>query len=95
MTAREYKKTLAALGLSQNAAAVLLGYSPRMSRRYAAGEWPVPPMLAALLRLMESRQVQADEVRTWNDDGAPQRSARRSADIWVDSSVENVHERNR
>jgi hypothetical protein len=38
MSAAEFAAALKALGLNHNGAARLLGYSPRMVRRYAAGD---------------------------------------------------------
>lgn len=42
MTADEYRSTIARLGLSQVAAARLLGVDDRTSRRWATGERDVP-----------------------------------------------------
>ena len=62
MTPDEYVAALDALGLSvshsdktkepQFSAAHLFGLSPRQSRYYASGGYPVPAVLAAFLRLL-------------------------------------------
>ena len=51
MNAAAYRANIAHLGLSQVAAARLLGIDARTSRRYASGERPIPPPVARLLLL--------------------------------------------
>jgi hypothetical protein len=46
MTKDDYRAALAALGLSQVAAAKVLGIADRTSRAYALGERPVPEPVA-------------------------------------------------
>jgi len=62
MTSGEYVTALNALGLTVShhaktqdprlSAAHVFSISPRQSRRYASGERPIPPHLAAFLRLL-------------------------------------------
>jgi hypothetical protein len=52
MTASQYRKAIARLGLSQVAAGRLLSGDPRTSRRWASGESPVPKSVGLLLRIL-------------------------------------------
>jgi hypothetical protein len=52
MTKHDYRTALETLGLSQIAAAKVLGISDRTSRAYALGERPVPAPVALALRLL-------------------------------------------
>lgn len=52
MTPDEYRVTIATLGLSQLAAARLLGVDDRTSRRWANGERDIPPPAARFLRYL-------------------------------------------
>ena len=52
MTPHQYATAIAKLGLSQRGAARFLGVGERTSRRWIAGEAPVPQAVAMLLRLM-------------------------------------------
>jgi hypothetical protein len=56
MTKDDYRAALEALGLSQVAAAKLLGIADRTSRAYALGERPVPEPVALALRLLLEKQ---------------------------------------
>jgi hypothetical protein len=57
MTKTEYRVALRTLGLSQVAAAKVLGVADRTSRSYALGERRVPEPVALALRLLiEKRQ---------------------------------------
>ena len=57
MTKHDYRTALETLGLSQIAAAKVLGIADRTSRDYALGERPVPaPVALALLLLIEKRK---------------------------------------
>lgn len=58
----EYRQMLAAVGLTQVAAARLFEVSERMSRYYAHGDYPIPPATAALLRLMVKTKTTAAEL---------------------------------
>lgn len=49
VTANEYRAAIAQLGLSQLAAARLLGVDDRTSRRWANGERDIPPPAARFL----------------------------------------------
>jgi DNA-binding transcriptional regulator YdaS (Cro superfamily) len=63
MTAHQYRAALAKLGLSQIAAARLLGSADRTSRRWALGERSVPPAVAILLKLMIAGKITPDDLR--------------------------------
>lgn len=63
MTAKQYQAAIDRLGLSQVAAAELLGLDPRTSRRYALGEIAVPAPTAKLLRLLLAGKISAEDVR--------------------------------
>lgn len=52
MTKHDYRTALETLGLSQIAAAKVLGIADRTSRAYALGERPVPAPVALALRLL-------------------------------------------
>lgn len=52
MTPDEYRIAIEALGLSQIAAARLLGVDPRTSRKWACGERDVPEPAARFLRYL-------------------------------------------
>jgi hypothetical protein len=62
MTALEYRDCIAALGLSQIAAAEFLGISPRQSRRLASGERVPEIWVEIVLRLMVEYNISVDEV---------------------------------
>jgi hypothetical protein len=62
MKAKEYRAALAALRLSQGAAAKFLGVDPRTSRRWALGEVPVPRPVALLLRVMVRHKLSPNDV---------------------------------
>lgn len=52
MTPDEYRETIEKLGLSQVAAARLLGVDDRTSRRWASGERDIPPPAQRFLRYL-------------------------------------------
>jgi hypothetical protein len=52
MSANDYCRHLTRLALSNSDAGRLLNRSARMARAYAHGEFPIPPELAILLRLL-------------------------------------------
>jgi hypothetical protein len=62
MTADQYRKAIKSLGLTQVAAAHMLGVDERTSRRYALGETAIPPPVAKLLGLMIGRKTKPDKV---------------------------------
>lgn len=66
MSAKEYAAAIADLGLSQMAAARVLGISGRMSRYYVAGDYEVPQTVATLLRLMRHYHITPDAVAALN-----------------------------
>jgi hypothetical protein len=63
MTKDDYRAVLEALGLSQVAAAKVLGIADRTSRAYALGERPVPEPVALALRLLMEKQRKKRRVR--------------------------------
>jgi hypothetical protein len=63
MTKDDYRAVLEALGLSQVAAAKVLGIADRTSRAYALGERPVPEPVALALRLLMEKERQKRRVR--------------------------------
>jgi hypothetical protein len=63
MTKNDYRAVLEALGLSQVAAANVLGIADRTSRAYALGERPVPEPVALALRLLMEKQRKKRRVR--------------------------------
>ena len=52
MTADEYREAIEQLGLTQSAAARLLGVDDRTSRRWACGERDIPPPAERFLRYL-------------------------------------------
>jgi hypothetical protein len=56
MTKHGYRTAIKSLGLSQVAAAKVLGIADRTSRSYALGERPVPEPVALALRLLIEKQ---------------------------------------
>lgn len=52
MTPDEYRETIEKLGLTQSAAARLLGVDDRTSRRWACGERDIPPPAQRFLRYL-------------------------------------------
>jgi hypothetical protein len=63
MTKDDYRAILEALGLSQVAAAKVLGIADRTSRAYALGERPVPQPVVLVLRLLMEKQRKKRRVR--------------------------------
>jgi transcriptional regulator with XRE-family HTH domain len=52
VTADEYRATIDQLGMTQGAAAKLLGVDDRTSRRWACGEREIPPPVQRFLRYL-------------------------------------------
>lgn len=64
MTAEQYRKAIDRLGLSQVAAAELLGVDERTSRRWAIGERDIPAPVVRFLRyLIATRTSGADAMK--------------------------------
>lgn len=61
MTSAEYRRVIAALGLSQDEAAELLGVHSRTSRKWANDERKVPPPASKLLRLLHRLEYYGKE----------------------------------
>src|ERR1017187_1361118 len=57
MTPDEYREALLTLGLSQIAAARLLGVDARTSRRWISGERDLPPPAVRFLRYLIARKI--------------------------------------
>jgi hypothetical protein len=55
MTAAAFRAAITELGLTQQAAGVFFGRSPRVGQRWAAGNIPVPGIVALALRQMCER----------------------------------------
>ncbi|PWT73950.1 MAG: hypothetical protein C5B60_07510 [Chloroflexi bacterium] len=62
MNSAEYRAVIAELGLTQTAAARLLGVSPRTSRKWACDETDIPGPAARLLRLMIAAKITPQRV---------------------------------
>jgi hypothetical protein len=62
MTAKEFRCVLGDLGLTQIAAADLLGISERQIRNYAIGYTPVPEAVAILLRLTKAGRIRGKDI---------------------------------
>lgn len=68
MTPDEYRETIDKLGLSQVAAARLLGVDGRTSRRWANGERDIPaPAVRFLQYLIATRKTGAQAMRALGD----------------------------
>lgn len=63
MTPAQYRCILKRLGLSQRKAGPFLGVNERTSRKWIAGDSPVPLSAALLLRLMVKLKLSPDEVK--------------------------------
>jgi predicted transcriptional regulator len=57
MTANEFAVTLESLGMTRARIACLLGVSERGVYHYVSGDRPVPPLTAAVLRLLRSGRI--------------------------------------
>lgn len=62
MTPDQYRTAIEQLGLSQVAAAHLLGVDARTSRRWASGEREVPPPAERFLRYLIASKTQPEKV---------------------------------
>lgn len=60
MTAEEYRDLIAALGLTQVDASILLGVDERTSRRWASGEREIPPPVVRFLRYLLATKTTGD-----------------------------------
>lgn len=62
MTSDQYRKALAALGLTQDGAAELLGFSVRTSHGYANGQ-PLPILVSTVLRALVAGKIAPSDVK--------------------------------
>jgi DNA-binding transcriptional regulator YiaG len=62
MTPEEYRKAIEGLGLSQIAAARLLGVDARTSRRWASGDRDIPPPAVRFLRYLIATKKTGDQA---------------------------------
>lgn len=62
MTAKQFQTAIDRLGLSQVAAAKMVGADPRTARKWASGANRVPECVAILLRLMLAGKITAEDV---------------------------------
>lgn len=62
MTAKQFRAALDRLGLSQAAAANLVGADPRTGRRWALDERAVPECVAILLRLLIDGKITVEDI---------------------------------
>jgi hypothetical protein len=62
MTKTQYRKAIAAVGLSQVKASKFFGVDRKTSPRWARGESPVPDAVAKLLRVMIHYELSPQEV---------------------------------
>jgi DNA-binding transcriptional regulator YiaG len=68
MTPDEYRQAIEQLGLSQVAAARLLGVDARTSRRWASGERDIPPHAVRFLRyLIATKKTGEQAMRMLGD----------------------------
>lgn len=62
MTGAQLRHALDRLDLSHVRASELTGYDPRTLRRFLTDEYPVPRVLAALLRVMVKCNIKPEEI---------------------------------
>ena len=67
MTPDEYRETIEKLGLSQIAAARLLGVDARTSRRWASGERDIPPPAVRFCYLIATNKTGEQAMRVLGD----------------------------
>lgn len=65
VTADEYRRALARLGINNSQAGDLFGISAVTSRRFSTGSQAVPGPLGRLVRLIEAQRLTVDQLRTW------------------------------
>jgi DNA-binding transcriptional regulator YiaG len=63
MTAKQYRRALAELELSQAKMADYLGVSLRTSQNWALAQAPIHPCAAILLRLLMDGKISLDDLR--------------------------------
>jgi hypothetical protein len=65
VTHNEYRKALEKLNLSQVGAARMLGVDGRTSRRWIAGEVPIPHAVSIVLTVMRKCKLSSEDVIRW------------------------------
>jgi hypothetical protein len=61
MNAKQFRRALKQIGLTQRTAAPFFAIDPRTVRRYALGELPVPPLIAKVLNYMVKHNLTAED----------------------------------
>ena len=64
MTPTQYKATISRLDLTQVGAARFLGVDERTSRRWIAGERPIPEPVSRFLRFLVAAKITPDQVES-------------------------------
>jgi predicted transcriptional regulator len=62
MKKTEYREAYEALDLSQGRAAKLIGMSHRAVAGYARGEYPIPPPVAIVMRLLVDGTIKPKDI---------------------------------
>jgi len=62
MTPAQFRDAIAKVGLSQEAAGVWFGRSPRTGQRWASGDYEVPGYVARFLRFMVRAELTPDDI---------------------------------
>ena len=65
MTPEEYREAIKRLGLSQGAAATLLGVHSVTSRRWASDSREIPPTVERFLKLVIALRLTPQQVEDW------------------------------
>lgn len=65
VTADEYRRALARLGINNTEAGVLFGISAVTSRRFSGGSQAVPGPLGRLVRVAEAQRLTVEQLREW------------------------------
>lgn len=61
MTSHEFREALARLGMSQERLSRLMGIRSRTIRRWVHGDYPIPPLAARYLRLVQRVGIEEAE----------------------------------
>jgi hypothetical protein len=63
MTGETFKVSIAAVGLTQEAAGVFFGKYKRVGQAWAAGEKPVPLLIQQCLEFMVENELKAEDLK--------------------------------